>query len=178
MKDTIHRIYRFRCKYCGSESACVTECIHHSHNLITAVLDPDKPEKGITLQMESACRPDMEKRSDYTQIACTQCRAVWSSAQTALDTGGMYLHAVESRQQGVIFVENPIPEEKQNGLDVYTDCWGDAVRCKHCCWMGFVFPKEETCPNCREMMTLEHQHEKVPRAYSRHACYRVNRNDS
>lgn len=178
VKDAVRNIYRFRCKYCGSESAYVTECIHHSHSLIKAVLEMDKPEKGMNLQMEAACLPEMEEKKDYTQITCAGCGAVWSSAQIAFNTGGMYLFAVESDQSGTTFIEHPIPEEQQNGLDVYTDRWGDAVQCNHCGWAGFVVPKEETCPNCREMRTMKFQHEKDQQAFSKYACYGICRNDS
>lgn len=169
--------YRFRCQYCKCESADVTEYVRRIYKLMTADLNPEQPEQGMISQVANNDDPEQGGKYNYTQIVCSQCGAIWSSVQDALNSGSMYLHSVTSEQRGLTFTEHVIPEDIQHGLDVYgKDCWGDAVKCEYCGWMGFVLPKRRTCPHCRNVKSLVFQHELEHRAFCHHACYSVYKN--
>lgn len=175
--DTTRKYYSFRCKYCKCESVNVIEIIQRSYKLMTAALDPNQPENGVAVQCEDNPDPEEGGKYNHTKLVCSQCGAVWSSASLAITKESMYLHSVTSDQYGLTFTEHVIPEDLQNGLDVYDKgCWGDAVKCESCGWMGFVLPKRSTCPHCRTAKSLVFQHALVHRALCFHACYNVSRN--
>lgn len=173
--ENLHKRYHygFRCHFCGSTTAYLTEHIVHCRKMLTATLDLDNPEKGICVQAQEEPESNLEGTRNYNQLACAGCGAVWSSPWTAFNTGSMYLERVTHKEAGIEFVENTLTGEQQEGLDIYTDYWGDAVRCSGCGWMGIVTPGAVICPCCRKSNMFTFQNEVKHRAYCAHACYRV-----
>lgn len=165
--------YGFRCKFCGSADAYVVKYTAHCHKLLTFTFDSENPKKGIWAKMKEEPESNIEGTRDYSQITCAGCGAFWGSPMDAFTAGSMYLERVTSVQDGYTFVEDELSEDQQNGLDVFTEYWGNAVRCSCCGWSGFTVPTAKRCPCCRESSTLTFQHENKHSAECAHACYCV-----
>lgn len=80
--------YKFKCPYCGGESAVIREVSIEEYPMLKIVFDDEFPNRGPLAYLGSG--GDDDGKFDTASVLCTGCRAEWSSTQSAFNTKAFY----------------------------------------------------------------------------------------